>query len=62
MAAIFINASFEPFAHAWKKPGYIFVSSPPVDCVAIFHQAGIPIRVIRQLERDKVMYPSVSNK
>ena len=55
MTATFINAFYEPFAHAKKKTVYTFVPPPPppnAEYVANVQPAGVSIQVMWQLERD----------
>ena len=58
MSVTFINAFYEPFAYAYKKPRYACVPPPLVDCVAIVQLAGIPIRAMWQLGRDTSHVPA----
>ena len=41
MTTTFINALYEPFENAWKKPGLY-----PVECVSIVQPASVPIPVM----------------
>ena len=56
MTATFMNAFYEAFAHAWKKPGV--VPHPLVENIAIDQPASysVQIREMWQLGRDKIMY------
>ena len=60
MTATFINAFYEPFLHDQNKPEYTFVPPPPppVECVGIVQPAGVQIRVMWQLGRDKRHVPA----
>ena len=55
MTATFMNAFFEAFAQALKKPGV--VPNLLVEYIAIVQPACVRIREMWQLGRDMITYP-----
>ena len=53
-----MNAFYEVFAHAWKKPGG-GVPRPLAEYIAIDQPASVQIRKMWQPGRDTIMYPPV---
>ena len=58
MTATFMNAFYEPFAHAQKKP-WVVPTLPLVECIAYCLTSNFPIREMLRLGRDTIMYPPV---
>ena len=54
MPATFMNALYEAFAHALKKPGV--VSHPLVEYITIVQPANVRILEMWQLGRETIMY------
>ena len=54
MTATFMNALYEAFAHALKKPGVVY--HPLVEYITIIQPANVRILEMWQLGRDTIMY------
>ena len=53
-----MNAFYEPFAHAQRKPWVVSIH-PLRNALPVFQPASVPIREIWRLRRDTIMYPPV---
>ena len=58
MTATFINAFYEPFAYAQKKP-WVVPTHPLWNALSIFQLASVPIQEMWWLGMDTIMYPPV---
>ena len=53
-----MNAFYEPFAHAQRKP-WVVSTHPLWNALPVFQLASVPIQEMWRLRRDTIMYPPV---